>query len=53
MAISFSKMGANLSICDINMEGLEETKKLIKQKTGSDSNVVTFKCDVSDKESIA
>ena len=47
MAISLAEMGCKLSLSDINMEGLEETKKMILEKTGKDDNVCIFKCDVS------
>jgi short-subunit dehydrogenase len=53
MAIKFAKMGAKLSLSDINMEGLEETKRMIHQQTGRDNNVCIFKCDVSKKEAVA
>ena len=33
MAIQLAKMGAKLSISDVNMEGLEETSKFIIQKS--------------------
>jgi hypothetical protein len=32
MAIKFSKLGANLTLCDINEQGLIETKELIKKE---------------------
>jgi len=55
MAIQFAKMGCQLSLSDVNMEGLEETKKIVSSKVGSavaDQNVIIFKCDVSSPESV-
>ncbi|CDW80315.1 flap endonuclease 1 [Stylonychia lemnae] len=52
MAITLAKMGSNLSLSDINMQGLEETKRMIKEQTKNDSNVIIFICDVSNKESV-
>jgi len=52
MAIAFAKQGCKLSLSDINQDGLEETKRMIVAETRSDSNVITFLCDVSCKESV-
>lgn len=49
----FAKLGANLTISDINEEGLIETKKMVKQLTGRDDNILTIKLDVSDREAVA
>ena len=52
MAIKFAKRGANLTISDINEEGLIETKTLIKSQTGKDENILTIKLDVANREAI-
>jgi all-trans-retinol dehydrogenase (NAD+) len=52
MALKFAKRGANLTISDINEEGLTETKKMIKTQTGRDTNVLCIKLDVSNREAI-
>jgi len=52
MSIELAKLGANLSLSDINIEGLEETKKMILKATLKDNNVCIFKCDVSDIDSV-
>lgn len=58
MAVQFAKQGCNLSLSDVNMEGLNETSKyevlsdcveaLVLRETGSDKNVCLIRCDVSD-----
>ena len=54
MAITLARMGANLSLSDVNIDSLEETQNLIIAKVASAAeNVHTFKCDVSSKEQIA
>ncbi|MGQ4872909.1 MAG: SDR family NAD(P)-dependent oxidoreductase [Promethearchaeia archaeon] len=45
MAITFAKKGSDLVLIDINMEGLEETKKLVLKE--SSVNVILKKCDIS------
>ena len=50
MALKFAKMGCNLTLTDVNMQGLEETKRLILEMTGTDKNVLIVKCDVSDRD---
>lgn len=52
MAIRFAKRGANLTLSDINEDGLLETKKMIKEETGSDTNVLTIKLDISNRQGI-
>ena len=52
MTLQFAAKGANLTILDINEKGLEETKKMVKEKTGNDSNVHLIKCDISDREAV-
>ena len=49
MTLKFAKRGANLTISDINEEGLNETKKMVKELTGTDENILTIKCDISDR----
>jgi NAD(P)-dependent dehydrogenase (short-subunit alcohol dehydrogenase family) len=53
MAIKFAALKAKLTISDINEEGLNETKRMIKEKTGSDDNVYVIKLDVSNRQMIA
>lgn len=52
MAIRFAKRGANLTLSDINEEGLLETKRMIKDETGSDTNILTIKLDISSRQGI-
>jgi all-trans-retinol dehydrogenase (NAD+) len=52
MAIKFARLGAKLTISDINLEGIEETKRLIKCEVGTDQNVNGQKLDVSSREAI-
>ena len=49
MAMKFAKLGAKVTISDINMEGVEETKRMIKSDTGIDLNVNAQKLDVSNR----
>ena len=53
MTLKFAKRGANLTISDIKEEGLIETKKMVKELTGTDENIFTIKCDISDRKAIA
>ena len=53
MAIKFAKLGSKVTISDINLEGVEETKRLIKVETGIDLNVNPQKLDVSNRQNIA
>jgi len=53
MAIRFAKMGAKLSIIDINEAGLEETKNLITKAGGKSDNVLSKVVDVSNREQVA
>jgi|DEB0MinimDraft_12_1074336.scaffolds.fasta_scaffold82570_1 all-trans-retinol dehydrogenase (NAD+) len=53
MTLKFAKLGANLTISDINEEGLIETKKMVKDQTGRDDNILTIKLDVSNREAIS
>ena len=52
MAVRFGKLGCKLSLSDINMAGLEETKEMCVKEGINPSNIVLFICDVSKKESI-
>ena len=61
MAVEFAKQGCNLSLSDVNLDGLNETSKfqtldileaLVLTQTGSDRNVCLIKCDVSDVNQI-
>jgi all-trans-retinol dehydrogenase (NAD+) len=51
MAIKMARMGAKLSISDINERGLDETVELIK-KVDKDAQVKAMKLDVSSKQEI-
>jgi len=53
MTLKFAAAGANLTMCDINMEGLEETKRLVKELTKKDDNLNLLKLDVSDRKAIS
>jgi all-trans-retinol dehydrogenase (NAD+) len=52
MATKFAKLGAKVTISDINIEGVEETKRIIKAETGVDLNVNVQKLDVSNRQNI-
>jgi hypothetical protein len=53
MAIKFGKMGCKLSLSDVNMSGLRETKEECVKAGISPDNVNIFFCDVSKRTSIA
>ena len=53
MTLKFAKRGANVTISDINEEGLNETKRMVKELTGRDDNILTIKLDISDRKAIA
>ena len=52
MAIEFAILGTYLTLSDINLEGLEETQNIIKQKTGRTDNLLLIKLDVSNREEV-
>ena len=52
MAIRFGKLGCKLSLSDINMASLEETKSLCEKEGIPHENISIFICDVSKKDSI-
>lgn len=52
MAMQFAKLGANVTILDINMEGLVETKEMIKKATGQDTNILPIKLDVTNRVAV-
>jgi len=52
MALQFAAKGANLTISDINEQGLLETKDMILKATGNVKNILTIKLDVSNREEI-
>jgi all-trans-retinol dehydrogenase (NAD+) len=52
MAIRFGKLGCKLSLSDINIAGLEETKNLCEREGIPHKNISIFICDVSKKDSI-
>jgi 3-oxoacyl-[acyl-carrier protein] reductase len=49
-ALKFAKEGAKVAVCDINLESVAETVKLVEAAGGE---VAGFRVDVTDKESIA
>jgi len=48
LAIKMAAMGCKLTLVDVNEDGLHETKKMIKDKTGKDDNVNLQRLDVTD-----
>ena len=52
MAVRLGKLGCKLSLSDINMAGLEETKAICVKEGINPNNVNIFICDVSKKDSI-
>ena len=50
MAIIFASKGADLALNDINMEGLEETKKLVLEKYNV--KVLLVKADISNSSDV-
>ncbi len=52
MAVRLGKLGCKLSLSDINMAGLEETRALCKKEGVPEERIAIFVCDVSKKESI-
>lgn len=52
MAIKFAKMGAMITISDINEEGLKETVSLIQKAGGKLDKVLAITLDVSNREKI-
>ena len=52
MAIRFGLMGCKLSLSDVNMTGLEETKQLCIKSGVSVDKICIFLCDVSRRESV-
>ena len=52
MALKFAGRKANLTISDINEQGLLETKEMIEKATGTTQNVLTIKLDVSNRDEI-
>jgi all-trans-retinol dehydrogenase (NAD+) len=52
MAIRLGKLGCKLSLSDVNMAGLQETKAECEKAGIVSSNITIFVCDVSKRESI-
>lgn len=48
-AVQFARNGANVVLVDVNVEALEKTANEIKE---FNNNVITFKCDISDKNAV-
>ena len=53
MAIRFGKLGCYLSLSDVNMQGLEETKQMCIAEGISADKIHTMHCDVASRDSIA
>jgi len=53
LANGFYSCGANISICDQNEEGMNETETILKESEIKDQNFVKSVVDVRDKKSIA
>lgn len=49
MAIRLSKLGANVTVSDIRLDGTEKTKSMILLETGRDNNVFSVELDVSNR----
>lgn len=52
MTLKFAALGSNLTISDINEEGLKETKDLVFKLTGKTDNLCLIKLDVSNRDAI-
>lgn len=52
MTLKFAKRQANITICDISEEGLNETKRLVKEQQGSDNMILSIKLDISNRQAI-
>jgi len=48
LAVRFSELGARLALVDVNLGGLEETKRLVHSKAPQ-ATVRTYKCDLNDR----
>lgn len=54
MAVEFAKLGCKLSLSDIRMELLEETKAVVmKRAQVTEDKIAIFLCDVSDRQQVA
>ena len=52
MTLKFAKRGANLTISDINKEGLIETKRMVLEQTGRDDNILVIQLNVGDRQAV-
>ena len=52
MAKGFSSLGAKISICDQNQEGIEETKSIIMNESSSKVSLISSIVDVRNKKEI-
>lgn len=52
MTLKFAKLGANISISDINEAGIKETKQMVKNLTGKDDNIFEMRVDISNRQAI-
>ncbi|MCP1198592.1 3-hydroxybutyrate dehydrogenase [Notoacmeibacter sp. MSK16QG-6] len=50
IAVGMAAQGAKIAICDIDMEGAEETASMLKDKFGTES--LTVNMDVTDEEAV-
>lgn len=50
MAVKLAKLGCKLSLSDINMAGLEETKQICISNGALPSTIQIFTCDVSKRD---
>ena len=49
IALKFAKAGSKIGVCDINMEGAEETKQLIEKDGGE---AITVRMNVTDEDEV-
>lgn len=52
LAIQLAAQGCGVGLCDVNVEGLEETERLIRADTPN-ARVVTHRCDVSSEQELS
>jgi len=53
MALRLAKLGGNLTLVDLNLKGLEETKRMIKAAVGKDDNIKIMELDISIRENVS
>lgn len=52
MTIEFAKLGNQVTIVDVNNEGLLETKQIVQDKTKKGENIHTIKVDLTNREEV-